>query len=216
VLLREGPGPLARRLRAYADYHLDSKWSFVYLQFSLDDAFPRVPRTEGLTIRLAVPSDRPRIEAELFPVLGAADQYDKRYFDRLGDERALCFIGEREQRLVHYSWLFLDAGASPLIDTPFDRRLLDSGDVYVGPVFTAPAARGFIYLEVLAELIEFLRQRGDRSRMLLLVQGKNAAAPAFYRRFGFSLIPSAQRVPLWRRWRRGVSSGAPPQLKGRV
>lgn len=203
MVVNEGFGGLARKARESADYHLDSKWDFVYMEFQLTKEFARLPAMEGLIVRTASPADLPRIRNELFPEMTGEQEYDRRYFELLGKTGVSCFVAEREGRLLNYSWVFLDAAKSPLVDVPLDRRVLHQGDVYVGPVFTVPSARGFIYLQVLSAIVATLQQSGDARRIVLFVQGRNPAAVSFYKRLGFTEIANAAVRPAWARiWRK--------------
>ncbi len=191
VLLKEGFSGLSKKLSAFARYHLRDKWRFVYLEFPLDQPVTSFPMKEPLVVRVATPEDMDRIEAELFPCLTGEMVYEKRYFDLLGQEGVKCFIAEKNGRLVHYSWVFLDAASSPLVDTPFDKRQFHEGDAYVGPIFTNPSSRGFVYPHVLPRIQQYLKQRDRTKRLLVLVQGMNPAAVSFYMRMGFKQIGDA-------------------------
>jgi ribosomal protein S18 acetylase RimI-like enzyme len=196
TLFQQGPAGLARKIREYSAYHLDAKWSFVYLAYDLSQPFMRMPMDPAVTVRTATTADRPRIDAELFPIMVGEQEYEKRYFGLLGDPGVLCYLAERDGLLNHYSWVFLDAAASPIVDTPFDATLLRPGDVYIGPVFTSPAARGFIYPQVLATIVRDLTTTPAAKRIVVLVQGRNAAAVSYYKRLRFIELP-APRQPAW-------------------
>lgn len=143
----------------------------------------------GVDIHLATKADRSRIAAELFPTLVGDLAYDRRYFDALGeDDDVQCFLAESDGKIIHYSWVFLDARNSPLVRVPFDRKVLLEGDAYIGPVFTSPDARGLVYLQVLSQILQSLKDGGRIRRLLLMVDGRRPAAVAFYRRLGFKQI----------------------------
>jgi len=197
LVIREGPSSLGRKIGNYLAYNLDSRWDFVYLQFRLDREFTRVSISAALTVRVATPADLGRIQAELFPEMKGEQAYETRYFDLLGHDRVRCFVAEREGRLVHYSWVFLDAHTSPIMDTPLDQRKLRKGDVYIGPVFTSPMARGFIYPQVLSSIVRYLKDTPGATRIVLLVQGRNPAAVTFYKRLRFEEITGAATRPAW-------------------
>lgn len=199
LLVQHGPAGLLRKLREHFAYHLDSKWHFVYLHFELDKEFSRIPESSALAVRVAEAADCARIEAELYPEMRGEQAEETKYFGLVGDPGVRCFIGDRDGRLVHYSWVFLDAGASPIVDTPFNRQHLQPGDVYIGPIFTVPGARGFIYPQVLATIVRYLKSQPGARRIVVLVQGKNPAAVSFYKRLGFIEIVDAQRRPWWAR-----------------
>ena len=143
----------------------------------------------GVDIHVATKADRPRIVAELYPTLVGDLAYDRRYFDALGeDDDVQCFLAESDGKIIHYSWVFLDARNSPLVRVPFDRKALLVGDAYIGPVFTSPDARGLVYLQVLSQILQSLKDGGRVRRLLLMVDGRRPAAVAFYRRLGFKQI----------------------------
>jgi ribosomal protein S18 acetylase RimI-like enzyme len=209
TLLRHGPGALARKVRAYLSYNLDSKWDFVYLAFVLKQDFPRVPMADGLVVRVATLADLDRVRAELFPEMTGEQAYETRYFDLLGQDRVRCFVAESDGLLVHYSWVFLDARMSAIIDTPFDRSKLRPGDVYIGPVFTTPKARGFIYPHVLSSIVHYLRETPGATRIVLFVQDRNPAAVTYYKRLGFDDIAAAATQPAWSSFLRKVMPTQP-------
>lgn len=197
LLLEQGPTAFKDRIRQSLTYHLDNKWHFVYLQFELRDHFTGIPMSDSLAIRIAGMEDIEQIRVQLFPEMKGEQVHEKKYFDRLNRRDVRCFIAERDGKLVHYSWVFLDAGASPLAAVPFDRRKLRPGDVYIGPVFTAPGARGFIYPQVLAEIIRHLKSDPSAARLLLLVYGRNPPAVSFYKRLGFLEIDNPEPRRVW-------------------
>ncbi|MEK7247624.1 MAG: hypothetical protein AAB092_04040 [Chloroflexota bacterium] len=197
TLRKEGPSGVRRKAGEFLAYHLDLKWHFVYLSFGLAQEFMRVPMTSALTVRVATPADLGRINAELFPEMTGEQTYETRYFGLLGQDDVRCFVAERDGVLVHYSWVFLNASTSPLMDTPFDRRMLREGDVYVGPVFTSPKVRGFIYPQVLASIVRYLKEAPAATRIVLFVQGKNPAAVTYYKRLRFDEMVNAGARPAW-------------------
>jgi ribosomal protein S18 acetylase RimI-like enzyme len=197
TLLEEGPASLFLKIREYIRYNLDSKWHFVYLQFELEKEFSRIPMSETLTVRVASTADTARIRSELFPEMKGEQSNEKKYFDLLGQNSVRCFVAESEGRFVHYSWVFMDAQASPMVDVPFDRRNLRPGDVYIGPIFTVPGARGFIYPQVLSSIVRYLKECPGPTRIVLFVYGRNPAAVSFYKRLGFSEIDNSQPRTVW-------------------
>ena len=132
-----------------------------------------------------------------------------RYFESIDQPKAKCFLAETAGKLVHYSWVFLDAFDSPIMNTPFKKSKLRSGDAYIGPVFTSPAVRGFIYLQVLPDILHYLKENSVARRVVLLVDGRNPAALSFYKRIGFKEIVDAQPNSLfsflWQRLSRATN-----------
>ena len=192
IFIQEGLRGLWSTIRTYLSYHLKDKWRFVYLEFSLNEPETFFAIQEPINVRIATPADLTRIEMELFPYMLDALHYDKRYFNLLGQPGVKCFLAECRGKLVHYSWVFLDAFQSPIVEVPFDRSQLRAKDAYVGPIFTSPACRGFVYLQVLSEILRFLRNEVSCERALVLVQGKNPSAVSFYKRMGFKEISGGQ------------------------
>ena len=81
---------------------------------------------------------------------------------------------------------------------PFDKSWLQQDDGFIGPVFTSPAARGMVYLQVLIQILHYLKQSGAAKRVVLFIDEKNsAAARIFYRRLGFREIPFARGLGVW-------------------
>jgi len=187
-----------RKIADYLRYHFDHKWRFVYLQFHLAASVSAMPSNPALAVRVATRADLSSIHNELFPEMKGEQIYDKRYFDFLGDDEIVCFIAERDGRLIHYSWVFFDLGASPLDGAPVDRRCIREGDVFVGPVFTIPAARGFVYPHVLTAIIHYLQDLPRARRIVLFVYEKNPGAAAFHKRMGFTEMEGAQIRSAWR------------------
>jgi hypothetical protein len=200
-LREEGVGALVRAAWMFGVYNLRDKWHFVYLEFELTSRIPSIDNP-GVQVSRAMPADIDRIRADIFPYLDGEQVYEKRYFDRLGESDVHCFIAESAGAIVHYSWVFTNIFDSPMMDVPFDRCRLSTGDAYVGPVFTVPGARGMTYLSVLPKLLEFIRDGGS-ARALVLVDGRTPAAVAFYKRLGFCVLtdiqPSGSVGGLWQR-----------------
>lgn len=205
-LADEGVSGTVALFTRFASTHLIDKWRFAYFEFALAGTPPVFASQPGVAVHVAAPADRPRIEAELFPTLVGDLAYDRRYFEAIGEDADVkCFLAESGGKIIHYSWVFLDARNSPLVRVPFNRAALRAGDAYIGPVFTSPSARGLVYLHVLSEVLRFMHEGGRVRRLLLMVDGRRPAAVAFYRRLGFrqitrhgepvTVVASRSRVP---------------------
>ena len=192
ISAREGLVGLFRSVCSYVQYHARSKWSFVYFEFPLERRIFPLNGPDSVVVRIASREDLGRIRSEIFPVLDGEWRYEKRYFDLLDDPEIKCFLAEKDGKLVHYSWVFLDALRSPMRDVPFDERKLRKGDAYIGPIFTNPSARGLIYPRVLVTILRYLKENRSADRVVLFVQGRNPSAVAFYHRLGFKAIEDAQ------------------------
>lgn len=196
-----------RRLRQSVVYHWRDKWEFHYLEFGLDAKLAAFPQKEPLEVRVATADDIVRLEAEIFSRTDGPDAYDRTYLTLIGSDNVRCYLAERAGIIVHYSWVFLDASSSPLTGVPFDPAKIRPGDVYVGPVYTDPAARGFIYLYVLGRIVEDLRNAGAASRVIVLVAGGRQAAVNFYKKMGFREIANPTRGDVFRLLRRARQVG---------
>jgi len=195
IAREEGFTSLLSTLRGYCLYHLRDKWRFVYFEYPLEREFLAFEGRELLTIKIATREDFDRIERDIFPSLVGDLEYDKRYFKLIGQEGIRCFLGEKDGKLIHYSWVFLSAFNSPIMEVPFDKTQLRKGDIFIGPVFTHLSARGlWVYPCVLSAIIRYLRQNQYGEKVLIFVDGRNAAARPFYERLGFREIPDAVRA----------------------
>jgi ribosomal protein S18 acetylase RimI-like enzyme len=168
-------------------HHLWEKWRFV--GFALPPTAPvfSLPGTRPEHIWQAGEVDRGRIERELFPELVGEQEYDRKYFqDHLGQSRVRCFLAERDDRLVHYTWVFLDAMDSPVMRLPRIRRKIRANDCYVGPAWTHPKVRGsWLYPAVMRQVIQDVRAIDPARRIVLVVAGSNNPAINFFTRLGF-------------------------------
>ena len=183
---------LWRAIRGYIVYHLSSKWHFVYYEFPLEQEILSFKTKEPITVNIATCEDLDRIQAEIFPSLVRDMDSDKRYFKLIGHQGIKCFLAEREGKLIHYSWVFINAFDSLIMEVPFDKTKLRKGDAFIGPVFTAAGVRGLsVYPCVLSTVLHYLRENGCANRVLIFVDGKNASAGAFYKRLGFREIEDA-------------------------
>jgi GNAT superfamily N-acetyltransferase len=192
IFAEEGLINFSQAVSSNIVFHLSSKWRFLYFVFSLDEQTPSFNAKGPLSVRIATLEDMARIESEIFPALDAEMQYEKRYFRFIGDPKIKCFLAEHEGKLVHYSWVFLDASRSLLAEVPFDQKKLTSNDAFIGPVFTNQSARGLVYFHVMSAILDYLKNNTGASRAIVFFDGKNPAAASFYKRLGFKEIVDAQ------------------------
>lgn len=185
---------LPQAIYRHVQYHLISKWQFVYLEFPLDqEIFSFDKMKDPVVVRIAARRDLDKIEADVFPLLEGEFSYDRRYFQLIGQPRIKCFLAERHGRVVHYSWVFMDAFNSLLTHVPFDKTKLKEGDSFIGPVFTSPAFRGLlIYPYVLSTILHYLKSNNHAKRVIVFVQGSHPSAVDFYKRLGFREMIAAQ------------------------
>lgn len=193
VLREEGPGALVRQVANYKQYHLRDKWQFVYFEADVDSQPYALPNLrESLNIRLATQDDIPKIESDVYPFLTAKEEHDKQYIARLGEDGIVLFLGEKDNKIVHYFLVFEHALSSPLMKTPLDRTHIRRGDAYLGSAFTVPAARGlWIVPHAMLSVFDYLRTKNTVTRALVLVHKNTPGASAFYRRLGFRVIENA-------------------------
>lgn len=148
----------------------------------------------SIMVQFAALENIARIRRELFPKLVGGLEYDKRYFQFIGSEDVKYITAEIDGELIHYSWLFLDARRSPLMQVPFHKEQFRPGDVFIGPVFTVPAARGlWVYPYVLSFIVRYLRKNRLWKSVLIFVDGRKKAACPFYKRLGFDEINTKPR-----------------------
>jgi hypothetical protein len=181
---------MCKKVINYIKYHGYSKWNFVYLSFDLTKNFIGYRIADDIQIKEASLLDIEKIKKDIFPQMIGEQEYEKKYFSLLENNKVKCFICISKGKIVHYSWVFFDIKNSPIVKTPFNTNLLREGDVYIGPIFTAKLARGFIYPQVLSRIVASITDQGIESRIIVLVQGLNPSAVGFYKRMGFQVIKS--------------------------
>ncbi len=187
--INRGPSATIELLYRALRHRLVDQWEYVYFERSLGAVFATIKTPDGVQIRRARASDRVAIERDVFPLITPDIENDKRYFSLLGNPEVQCFIALYNDRIVHYTWVFMNAKESPLMSTPFDRCAIRAGDMYIGPAFTAEAMRGvWIYPAVLATIWEELSHESGLKRALLFVSPHNRGAVPFFQRFGFRPI----------------------------
>ena len=192
TVFSRGIKEVLEQLSKYALYNLKSQWEFVYFELPLDEATLSITMREPLVIRPAVRNDIKRIESNIYPFLDANEENDKRYFSLIGKEGVKCFVAEKDDRLVHYCWVFERVLESPLMNTPFDKKKVRGRDVYLGPAFTSPHARGaWIFPYSLSKIFEYLKNETDAARVILFVHKDTPGAVIFYKRLGFREIANA-------------------------
>lgn len=190
-----------RATAKFAKYHTWDKYEFVYFAARMTDKVSEFPTPASIVIREATPLDVPRIQREVFPFLVGNLEYERRYFQSIGESSSVrCYLAEVSGSIVHYSWVNLNARASVLATLPVGA--LSDNDVYIGPVFTRPDAPGAIYPSVLTRVLRDLRAL-KKDRLLLMVDGRVSALPRFYRRIGFQQTGRPPGPPLVRWLRRG-------------
>lgn len=189
-MLREGNiGLLLKKIYRYIKNIVYDQWKFIYFEFPLDQPFPIFPNRESVKFRVATIEDIERVKTELFPVIDNSIENDKRYFQLIGKKDIQCFLAEKDNKLIHYSWAFTNLSYAPIMGTPFRKSKLKERDVFVGPVFTSPKIRGaWVFPYVLMNIIHYIKKYTIANRIILFVDGRNPAAVCFFERLGFKKI----------------------------
>ena len=190
ILSSAGFVGLVKAVLAYARYNLKEKWRFVYLERCLSDpAFSLPEMDKSLIIRVTNREDIPKIEKDIYPLLSPNEQNDKKSFSEIGKNGLICFIAERDNKIVHYFLVHERARESGLMKTPFDKTKILDKDAYLVSTFTSPDSRGlWIVPHTLLKIFDHLKNNTAVSRVLVLVHKDTLGAEAFYRRLGFSVI----------------------------
>ena len=184
------------KISSYIKYNLKDKWEFIYLEKLLDDSiFTLNSNDKELIIRIADNNDIIRIKNDIFPYLTEAEiKHDGKYINRIGEGDLLCFIGEKNEILVHYFLVYKNAACSPLAKTPFNNALICHNDAYLGTAFTNPDLRGHsIVLISLSSILLYLRDTVKANRVYVLVHKDTLGAEDFYKRLGFNIVNNPVR-----------------------
>lgn len=199
IFLSMGFSGLKNHLFAYFRNNFKEKWKYTYFSISLKNETYTLPQlNNSFDIRIATPLDISKIESEIYPFLTPNQENDKRDILRIGQKGMICFIAEREKKIVHYFLVFDCALESPLMKTPFDKGKILENDAYLGSTFTVPDARGlWILPHSLLFILSFLRNNTNASRALLLVHEDTPGAVGFFRRLGFKIIEDASPTGLF-------------------
>lgn len=178
--------------------HLREKWRFTYFELELNNAvFDLPPIDDSLVLREATRGDIPRFEKDIYPHLSQGEQNDHRYISEIGNDEFICYIGEYNNRIVHYFLVYKSALNSPLTKTPLYRSQIKQGDAYLGSTFTVPEVRGlWIVPHSIASIIKSLQQIKTVKRVLVLVHHDTPGAIEFYKRMGFTEMKNAAPVSL--------------------
>jgi len=180
-------------LSEYIRYNLNDKWRFIFFEINLTmPPFSLPKKDESILIRRAKTKDYIKIKNDLYPHMGHKQEFDKKYFDQISETGVNCFIAELDNKLIHYFMVFDSAMDSPLIQTPFDKQMINKSDAYLGNAFTIPSARGkWITPHVVLTIIKYLQNETNASRALLLVHKDTPGAVGFFNRLGFKVIENA-------------------------
>lgn len=163
---------------------------FVYLSLDAENFTKFFNKNEeDSKVFLANLDHKGLIEEDLFPHFDEQQDYFRQFlnFDR---EDVLCYLCQKNNKLVHYFLVFKNAKTSPLQRTRFKKNL-DSYDqtAYLGNAFTIASERGgWIVLEVLSRIVKDLKDLHGITKFIVLIHPDTPGALKFYQRLGFKII----------------------------
>jgi len=169
---------------------LIDQWKYSYLEYSLDSKFTSLPKLdETIEIRLAKISDIASIKKDIFPEIPDEIDNDKKYFSQLGDNSFNCCLAIKDSKIIHYFQFYSSAIQSPLIKTPYGKKIIQKKDAYLGSTFTTKEYRSlWIVPHSINLILENLKNKGSLERALVVVHIDTAGAENFYKRLGFEKI----------------------------
>ena len=95
----------------------------------------------------------------------------------------------KDKQILHYFLVFEDSLISPLVKTPFKKKLLDTKYSYLGTAFTIPEARGlWLVPSALTIILKYLRDTIGSKKAYVLVHKDTPGAVDFYLKMGFRKI----------------------------
>jgi len=181
---------------------LIDQWQYSYLEYNLDSFFTALPKLdETIEIRLAKISDIDAIKKDLFLEIPDDIENDKKYFSQLGDDNFNCYIAIKDHKVIHYFQFYYAAIQSPLIKTPYGKKIIKKNDSYLGSTFTTKEFRSlWIVPHSINLILENLKTKESVKRALVVVHKDTAGAENFYKRLGFSVIDNASPKNLFEAW----------------
>lgn len=202
LFIKSGFSGVLEQTVAYLNHHTKEKWRFIYLELDLTENPYSLPdMKESLSVRLAKAEDIEKIKTDLYPHMAKKQEYDKRYIESLGEGDVECFVAEKEGKFVSYFMIFKKAAQSPLMQTPFNKKMILGTDAYLGNVFTIPNVRGmWIVPHVLLSVIGYLQEETTANRAILLVHEDTPGAVSFFKRLGFKLVENATSEGFFQRF----------------
>jgi ribosomal protein S18 acetylase RimI-like enzyme len=187
---------ILKKILTACKYHLKDKWEFIYLGIDITAPTFSLPNMDdSLSVRIADRNDIPKIESDIG--IHLADD-DRKQIQRIGEEGFSCFIGSRNEKIIHFFLVYESAINSLLAKTPFDKKKMYKTDAYLGSAFTVPDARGlWVVPVVLMKILEHLKGKKNINRALVLVHKETPGAAGFYQRLGFSIIQNPEQHNLF-------------------
>jgi len=193
LFAKNGLSGVWEQVIAYVYHHTKEKWRFIYFELDLTLPLYSLPDVgDSIISRRANPNDIGQIKTDLYPYMKRKQEFDKPFIEHIGKEGVECFITEKDGKLISYFMVFQKAVKSPLVKTPFKKKLITMNDAYLGNAFTIPSARGmWVIPYVLLSIIDYLHKERHAARIILLVHTDTPGAVRFFKRLGFKIIKNA-------------------------
>jgi len=181
---------ILRSIYSYLYNHFFDKWKLIYLSISTKEFISKnIKIDKGLKIFLAKKEHYKRINNELYPFFDSEQNYFKKFIES-EDEGILCYLCEKDNELIHYFLVFLDASSSPLMKTPFNRMNYPiENSAYLGNAFTSPRHRGgWVVMNVIEKIMNDMSLIYKKEKVIVLVHPGTRGAKKFYETLGFQII----------------------------
>ena len=179
-----------KKIYSFLKFQLVDQKNYVFLSLSsVDFKHSIVKYDENLKIFLANSSHKLKIKNDLIPHFDEQQDYFKQFLD-FEREDILCYLCEKDNKIVHYFLVFTDSKNSPLKKTRFKKSLKSfSQSAYLGNTFTIKKERGgWIVLQVLSKIVRDLEELHDIKDILVLIHPETRGALKFYQRLGFKIV----------------------------
>tara|TARA_B100001250_G_C19814436_1_gene797510 strand:+ start:2970 stop:3533 length:564 start_codon:yes stop_codon:yes gene_type:complete len=164
---------------------------YIYLSLKAENfKYSAVKKDDKLKVFLADLNYKKAIEKDLYPYFVKEKQEYFKQFLNFDREDVLCYLCEKDNKIVHYFLVHTDLKQSPLRKTRFKKIINSYSDyAYLGNAFTVPEERGgWIFLLVLSRIIKDLKDLYGFNRMVLIFHEDTKGAVKFYQRLGFEII----------------------------
>jgi len=206
IFRNDGFNSLLLQIKQYISYHLNEKWKFVYFELVVEEfSFQKRNKDSNIEVKKATKADLSKISSDLYRHFTHQQDFDKKYISQIGEKGINCFVAVINNQIVHYFMLFENALESPLMITPFKKRLIEESDAFLGNAFTIPKARGYWVLpEVLSEIFSYLQTNKGINRAILIAHTDTPSATEFFEKIGFKVIKDATKQPLFVRIIRAI------------
>tara|TARA_B100000949_G_C14129763_1_gene386116 strand:+ start:118 stop:819 length:702 start_codon:yes stop_codon:yes gene_type:complete len=196
-----GVSLLLYKIKEYLSSNFIKKWEYVYFEADLDKQY-RFPKQydSSVSVKIAKTSDIKTIKEDIFPYMTELELNDRRELLEIGKDEMICFLAEQNEKLVHYTMIYLDPFKSPLMMTPFDQNLITPDHVYLSSAFTVDSVRGsWIHLQVLDYILIFLKRETTLKKTINLVHPDTLGSIEYFNRLGFKVIYS-NSIPFYIRF----------------